>query len=219
MSQTAPVPVAASGAVPDYNDRATFGARVLAWDLWTRDTMVPGVNAAMTNVYSNAVDAYASALGASTSAATAQAASAYKGEWSTLTGALNMPASVSHNGFFYALNANLANVATATPGVAAQWTQIVTQDSALVVVSTTTVTAATGQTLALANVAATAVTAPASPVAGNAFWVAPCNNLSTNTVLRNGSLIDGVADDIMLTDPKRTVCFLYINSLIGWRPL
>ena len=218
MSQTAPVPVAASGAVPDYNDRATFGARVLAWDLWTRDTMVPGVNAAMENVYTNAVDAYASALGASTSAATAQAASAYKGEWSTLTGALNMPASVSYGGFFCALNANLANVATATPGVAAQWTQIVTQDSALVVVSTTTVTAATGQTLALANVAATAVTLPAFQP-GLIVWVVPCNKLSTNTVLRNGANIGGIADDIMLTDPRRTYAFLAIDSFEGWRPM
>lgn len=120
-------------------------------------------NALEANVELKEATASAAASTATASAATAQAAANYKGEWSALTGALNMPASVSYGGFFYALNANLANVTTAVPGVASQWTQITTQDSALVVVSTTTVTAATGQTLALANGAATAVTAPASP--------------------------------------------------------
>lgn len=71
MAATAPTPITASGAVPDYNDRSTFGARVLAWDLWTRDVMVPGVNAAAQNAYTNAL-----AAADSVTAATVQAASA-----------------------------------------------------------------------------------------------------------------------------------------------
>lgn len=213
------MPVSAMPTPPSRSDTLNFPARADAWITQFTGVTVAEISALEANVNAKEASATAAATNALSSAATAQAAAAYKGEWSALTGALNMPASVSYGGFFYALNANLANVTTAVPGVASQWTQIVTQDSALVVVSTTTVTAATGQTLALANGAATAVTAPASPVPGNAFWVAPCNNLPTNTVLRNGSLIDGLADDIMLTDPMRTVCFLYINSLIGWRPL
>lgn len=51
----------------------------------------------------------------------AAAAANYKGNWSTLTGALNMPASVRHNGNYWALNADLADVTTATPGVSASW--------------------------------------------------------------------------------------------------
>lgn len=47
----------------------------------------------------------------------------YKGHWSNLTGALNMPASVSHAGAFWVLTANLANVTTATPGVSGSWTK------------------------------------------------------------------------------------------------
>jgi hypothetical protein len=42
-------------------------------------------------------------------------ASGYKGNWSSLTGALNMPAVVSHSGFLWLLNVNLANVTTSTP--------------------------------------------------------------------------------------------------------
>lgn len=39
----------------------------------------------------------------------------YKGEWSTLTGSLAKPASVSHNGSIWLLKNNLANVTTQTP--------------------------------------------------------------------------------------------------------
>jgi hypothetical protein len=42
-------------------------------------------------------------------------ASGYKGNWSSLTGSLNMPAVVSHSGFLWLLNVNLANVTTSTP--------------------------------------------------------------------------------------------------------
>lgn len=212
------MPMTALPASPSRADAANFTARADAL-MTALPTFVTEANALEANVNAKESSASASAVTALSSASMAQASAAYKGEWSSLTGALAVPASVSYGGAFYALNTALANVATAVPGVAAQWTQIVTQDSTLVPVSATTATAATGQTLALANVAATAVSAPASPQPGWVFWVAPCNNLGTNTVLRNGSLIDGQADDIMLTDPKRTVCFLYINSLIGWRPM
>lgn len=45
----------------------------------------------------------------------------FKGSWSSLTGALNVPASVYHNGQMWTLVQNLANVTTATPGVSAAW--------------------------------------------------------------------------------------------------
>jgi len=51
---------------------------------------------------------------------------AYKGLWTALTGALNRPASVFHAGAYWALNANLANVTTAVPGVSASWQKIKT---------------------------------------------------------------------------------------------
>jgi hypothetical protein len=67
--------------------------------------------------------AAASAVTAADMATIATAAANYKGLWTSLTGALNMPASVYHNGAFWALNANLADVTTATPGVSASWTR------------------------------------------------------------------------------------------------
>ncbi|BEP93225.1 hypothetical protein GmRootA79_16090 [Acidovorax sp. A79] len=47
-----------------------------------------------------------------------------KGPWSTLAGALNKPASVSHGGLFWLLANNLANVAASEPGMTNDWTRI-----------------------------------------------------------------------------------------------
>jgi len=58
-------------------------------------------------------------------AAQAAVASAnYKGEWSTLTGALAIPASVSHNDAVWILTENLADVTAAEPGVDARWLNV-----------------------------------------------------------------------------------------------
>lgn len=52
----------------------------------------------------------------------ADAAANYKGDWSSLTGALNKPATVTHAGGFWALKNNLANVTTSTPSIGnADW--------------------------------------------------------------------------------------------------
>lgn len=70
--------------------------------------------------YSNSASASASA--ASTSQNLAAASADFKGAWSGLSGALNKPASVAHNGSFWALLNNLANVTTSEPSVTnADW--------------------------------------------------------------------------------------------------
>lgn len=71
MAAIAPSPIVAPGAVPDYNDRTTFGARVLAWDIWVRDHMVTEIGASIANAYANAVEAYSQAQAAAVSAANA----------------------------------------------------------------------------------------------------------------------------------------------------
>lgn len=83
---------------------------------------------AITYTDSRATDADNSSLSAAisegnaaASEAAAQAASNFKGLWSSLTGALNKPATVSHNGAFWVLVNNLANVALSEPGVTADW--------------------------------------------------------------------------------------------------
>ncbi len=50
------------------------------------------------------------------------AAANFKGNWSSLSGALSTPASCLHNGNYWILNTNAANVAAETPGVSTKWT-------------------------------------------------------------------------------------------------
>lgn len=59
------------------------------------------------------------------SANSAVAAANFKGNWNTLTGALNIPASVRHSSKYWMLVNNLANVTTSQPGVSADWVEII----------------------------------------------------------------------------------------------
>jgi len=65
-----------------------------------------------------------SALAATDAAAAALAASNFKGLWASLAGPLAKPACVKHDGRFWMLLNNLADVSTSTPGVSADWTSI-----------------------------------------------------------------------------------------------
>ena len=96
--------------------------------------MVGEMNVQMGVMYGNALDAMANAATvasnvATTNAnATAAAANAnFKGNYSTLTGALNVPSSVAYNGTTWQLLQNLANVTTQVPSIltAAYWLPIV----------------------------------------------------------------------------------------------
>ena len=64
MTATAPPSMTAAPTSPDRSDRATFTARAIALDNWTKNNNVPEIVAAMANVYANALDVYASAAAA-----------------------------------------------------------------------------------------------------------------------------------------------------------
>ena len=85
------------------------------------DGFVTQANALETNVNAKETSANAAAITAASASASAVAAANYKGEWSTLTGALAIPASVSHGGVVWVLKNNLSDVTTATPGVSTSW--------------------------------------------------------------------------------------------------
>ena len=61
------------------------------------------------------------ATAAASSATLSAAAANMKGNWSSLTGALNKPASVYHAGKAWALLSNLVDVTTSQPGVTSDW--------------------------------------------------------------------------------------------------
>lgn len=153
MPVIAPTPVDALPTAPDPNDRATFDARAYPYQVALSGTYRTQINAIAVNVSANATDAATSATdAASASVAASQAASVaasaanFKGNWSDLTGALNMPACVRHSGRFWVLLANLANVTTAVPGVSASWAalDVGTVPSQLLSTASATVNAVVG---------------------------------------------------------------------------
>lgn len=120
MPVTAPPTITALPAAPDPNDRATFNARAYPWAA-AQAVLATEVGAAAENMYDNALIAETSAIDAEYAATAAAGAANFKGAWSGLAGALNVPASVSHGGAVYMLGANVADVTAHTPGVSASW--------------------------------------------------------------------------------------------------
>jgi hypothetical protein len=68
-----------------------------------------------------AAEVDANAAAADDSAANAAASAAYKGNWSSLTGPVVLPYSVSYNGVFYIALSAFADVTTKVPGVDVEW--------------------------------------------------------------------------------------------------
>lgn len=136
-------PIAPLPAVPDASDGPETFTDDVDTFLGALPTWAEQVNAAgeyiddtVVDIDASAAAAAASALAASGSATNAagsasaaeiskdlaQASADFKGAWSALSGALNRPATVSHNGSYWALLNNLANVTLSTPSVTnADW--------------------------------------------------------------------------------------------------
>ncbi|MFZ6755752.1 hypothetical protein ACO0K9_00915 [Undibacterium sp. Ji50W] len=122
-------------------------------------------------IQQNAVNAALSPL--SDAAATIIATANYKGLWTSLTGPLNIPASVYHLGKFWTLTQNIADVTTKVPGTATEWAQPVASLG-----GSQTTTSATSVTIAL----------PAFRVQSIAMTASGQNvNLPSATLMSTGS--------------------------------
>ena len=119
-----------SATDPDtFNDDANqWAADLIPWTQQV-NALAAGANIVAAQVDADKVASGNSATAAAGSAAAAlssqnlaEAAAAYKGLYSAQTGAANKPYSVFHNGAFWALNVNLANVTTQVPSLTnANW--------------------------------------------------------------------------------------------------
>ena len=65
-----------------------------------------------------------SAAASEAAASVSLSAANYKGDWSLLSGALAMPACVSHAGAYWMLTSNIADVTAAQPGVSPVWRRL-----------------------------------------------------------------------------------------------
>lgn len=109
---------------PSFNSKAyIFGSGM--------SSVVSGIDALAENAFTNATSAnedaeaaQASALTAQTAASQTVAVQSFKGAWSGLSGALAVPASVSHVGLIWMLTESVANVATEEPGISSKWVPV-----------------------------------------------------------------------------------------------
>jgi hypothetical protein len=105
--------------------RSEFNTKVDG--LWPQlNTSITEMNRDITSVNSNSISASLASTQAQAASANATAIANYRGLWSSLTGALAIPASVFHNERFWALKSNAANVALIEPSVSTQWVALET---------------------------------------------------------------------------------------------
>lgn len=105
---------------PDRKQPATFADRGDAF-LGALDNFGAEMEANRQQVNLNTAAVAANTATVQAAAGIATGAANFKGAWSTLSGAISKPASVSHAGKFWALLNNLGNVAASQPGVSADW--------------------------------------------------------------------------------------------------
>jgi len=109
------------------DDEQTFDAKAFSWtaalDNWTTSANAAGAYIDdKTQALQTAVNAAeSSAITAQNAESTAVASANFKGAWSGLSGALSVPASVSHEGALWLLLSNVANVAANEPGTSSVW--------------------------------------------------------------------------------------------------
>lgn len=111
---------------PTRDDPTNFAARGDAF-LAALPTFGTEANAQADTVNIQTALATASASVSGAASVTALGAANYKGLWSSLTGALSAPASVTHNNIAWLLLNNLANVTLSEPSVTADWTPLYVQ--------------------------------------------------------------------------------------------
>lgn len=142
------------------------------------------------------------------------AAANFKGQWSSLAGALNVPASVYHNGSYWALASNLANVATKTPGIDAEWLPLAGNggyvDASKDVFSGTYLVSTASGSLT--------VTLPSLALTGTLItFVNAANTWEANpvTVARNGKTIMGLSENFIIDSDVDQLTF-WLNGT-DWR--
>ena len=118
MTAITPLPPAplVSDDTPTFNSKAFALAFALGDFVTEANTQADEVNAAASSANDMAV-------AAASSATAAAGAANFKGDWSSLSGALAIPASVSHLSSVWILTQNVADVTAEVPGISSKWVQ------------------------------------------------------------------------------------------------
>lgn len=116
-----------------------------------------------------------------------------------------------------AASAGTGTLTTWAIAASAPITVSLSNEMPMTVVSATTQTAVKDNHYVLTNVAASTLTLPLTPSAGDIVWVTAGNGLLTNVIARNGSNVMGLAENLTLDNANASAQLRYINATLGWR--
>ena len=209
--------------VPQRSDPTNFAARadlfLAALPTFATETnlVASEVNANASTASSQAGIAVSAANAATDAAAQALAAANFKGEWSTLTGALNKPACVKDNGRFWLLLNNLTNVTTSQPGVSADWTSI-DAGTPITQVITSNTTAVVGVRYIIAASTLTLTLPTTGLLKGDYIGIRLAVNPSPTQIVDFGSvkLLGQTAGQVYMDAKGFMIDLNYENSTYGW---
>ena len=223
-------PIRDLGTVPNNNmDEATFNVTAENFTTqmapWGGDVKAVADSAKTNAEYSNerAVNANDSAETAAarlvdvqTAANGAFAAANYKGEWSTLTGALNVPATVTHLGRLWYLKLNLANVTTQAPALGSTYWGEVSRNDFTVYACPAGTTIAADRGMYRMSSGSSVLQLPASPFNGMVVAAVNASGTLTPYIQRNGKTIGGDAEDYLMNQLGWQIMLQFDSATNDW---
>jgi len=157
----------------------------------------------------------ADALSAINAAAVAQASANFAGVWSSLTGSLDVPASVLHNDNYWQLLVDLADVTAEEPGSSSDWKVSSLRPGWQPVSANTTLAASSYYAVDFGSSALT-LTLPASPSTSDFIQLYKSAGTSKGAIIaRNAETIMGAAENLNI-DFEATALYLVYNGT-DWR--
>lgn len=207
---TAPPSIATPPTPPARSDISTFVARADAWVAW-EEVNAPKIGTAAQNTYDNAVEAAASATAAVAAAAGVGAALWVSGTTYAIGDVRRSPAT------FFPYRRLTAGAGTTDPSAdTTNWALAAAAAPTLIEVTGTSVSASAFGHYFLTNAAATTVTLPSAPAAGDVIWVTVANARVDNVIARNTKNIMALAEDLTISNQYATVRLRYLNATKGW---
>lgn len=151
-----------------------------------------------------------------TAANGAFAAANYKGEWSTLSGALNVPATVTHLGRLWYLKLNLANVTSQAPALGSTYWGEVSRNDFTVLACPAGSTNAADRGMYRMTAATSVLVLPASPFHGMVVAAVNVSGTLAPVIQRNGKTICGDAEDYLMNQLGWQIVLQYDSTSGDW---
>lgn len=187
-----------------------------AQTLFNQTTQAAGT---ATGAAGTAVDSASAAQGyaqqANAFAQVAATNASFRGEWSTLSGPLSVPAAVYHEGAYWQLLRDIPNVAVSEPGVSADWSTAQTEITAWTPISGN-VTLSPNVPYAVTFASGQQLTLPAAPAANDVIRLYKRAGSAAGAIVRrNGKTIMGLAQDMTIDGDVTGLEMIYTGT--DWR--